>query len=105
MNWTIFRGIHTWLILVCDQSLVAISATFVCKKEILGMLKFYMKTRDAVERLRTDKDGVVSVEYVIVAACIVGMVVAVFGGASTGVLGSALTGGIGKIAAAILAAV
>jgi hypothetical protein len=32
------------------------------------MLKYYVKTRDVLERLRTDKDGVVSFEYVIVAA-------------------------------------
>jgi Flp pilus assembly pilin Flp len=69
------------------------------------MLKLYVKTRDAMQRLRTDKDGVVSVEYVIVAACIVGMVVAVFGGGATGILGAALTGGIGAIAGAITGAV
>ena len=36
------------------------------------MLKNYIET---VKRLSTDKDGVVSFEYVIVAACIVGAVV------------------------------
>jgi pilus assembly protein Flp/PilA len=45
------------------------------------MLKFYVKAQEAVQRLRTDKDGVVSFEYVIVAACIVAVVAAVFGGA------------------------
>ena len=43
------------------------------------MLKYYIKTTEALKRLRTDKDGVVSFEYVIVAACIVAAVVAVFG--------------------------
>ena len=38
------------------------------------MLKYYVKTSEAVKRLRTDKDGVVSFEYVIVAACIVAAV-------------------------------
>ena len=32
------------------------------------MLKFYVKTSEAVRRLLADKDGVVSFEYVIVAA-------------------------------------
>ena len=39
------------------------------------MLKFYVKTGEAVKRLLTDKDGVVSFEYVIVAAVVVGAVV------------------------------
>ena len=43
------------------------------------MLKYYVKTSEAVKRLRTDKDGVVSFEYVIVAACIVAVVAAAFG--------------------------
>ena len=33
------------------------------------MLKYYIKTTEALKRLRTDNDGVVSFEYVIVAAC------------------------------------
>ena len=43
------------------------------------MLKYYVKTREALKRLRTDKDGVVSFEYVIVAACIIAAVAAAFG--------------------------
>ena len=43
------------------------------------MLKYYIKTTEALKRLRTDKDGVVSFEYVIVAACIVAVVAAAFG--------------------------
>ena len=43
------------------------------------MLKYYVKTTEALKRLRTDKDGVVSFEYVIVAACVVAAVVAAFG--------------------------
>ena len=35
------------------------------------MLKYYVKASEAVRRLRTDKDGVVSFEYVIVAAFVV----------------------------------
>ena len=40
------------------------------------MLKNYIET---VKRLSTDKDGVVSFEYVIVAACIIAAVAAAFG--------------------------
>ena len=43
------------------------------------MFKVYIKATDLIDRLRNDKAGVVSFEYVIVAACIVGAVAAVFG--------------------------
>ena len=67
------------------------------------MLKNYVDI-ETLKRLGTDKDGVVSFEYVIVAACIVGAVVAAFGtGAS--VLSTALTGGITKITTAFDAAI
>jgi Flp pilus assembly pilin Flp len=67
------------------------------------MLKSYVKVRQAAERLLTDKDGVVSIEYVIVAACIVGVVVVAFG--TGGPLASALNGGLNAIAGAIITAV
>ena len=63
------------------------------------MLKYYIKASEAVERLRTDKDGVVSFEYVIVAACIVVIVIAVF--ANNGPIRNALDTGIGHITAAM----
>jgi Flp pilus assembly pilin Flp len=65
------------------------------------MLKYYIKTTEALKRLGEDKDGVVSFEYVIVAACIVGAVIAAFGPGSTGAIKTALSGAIGKITAAI----
>ena len=65
----------------------------------------YIKTREALLRLRTDKDGVVSFEYVIVAACIVGAVIAAFGPGATGTIETALAGAIAKITAAIAAIV
>jgi pilus assembly protein Flp/PilA len=43
------------------------------------MLEFYIEASEAVKRLATDQDGVVSFEYVIVAACIVAAVAAAFG--------------------------
>ena len=65
------------------------------------MLKYYIKTTEALKRLRTDKDGMVSFEYVIVALCIVLTVAAVFGTSAGGQIGQALTTGIGKVVAAM----
>ena len=66
------------------------------------MLKYYIKTRDALQRLRTDKDGVVSFEYVIVAACVVAVVVAAF--STGGSLPGALTTGFTAITTAMAVA-
>jgi len=65
------------------------------------MLKNYIKTREALLRLRTDKDGVVSFEYVIVAACVVAAVVAAFGTGTGGAIETALAGAIAGIVAQI----
>jgi pilus assembly protein Flp/PilA len=59
------------------------------------MIKYYIKATEALKRLRTDKDGVVSFEYIVVAACIVAVVIAVFKTDTS--ISSALTTGIGKI--------
>jgi Flp pilus assembly pilin Flp len=69
------------------------------------MLKYYIKTREALLRLRTDKDGVVSFEYVIVAALVIGAVAAVFSGTGAGTISGALTTGLNAITTAITAAV
>jgi pilus assembly protein Flp/PilA len=69
------------------------------------MLKYYIATTEALKSLRDDRKGVVSFEYVIVAACIVGAVAAAFGTGATGGIGAALTTAIGKISAAVTAAV
>ena len=67
------------------------------------MLKTYIGIREAALRLRDNQDGVVSFEYVIVAACIVGAVAAAFGtGATTGIgkaLSDAIAGVVGKVTA------
>jgi len=68
------------------------------------MLRYYVNSRDLLERLRTDKDGVVSFEYVIVAACIVAAVAAAFGTGTASCIGQALTTAIGAITAAVAAA-
>ena len=62
------------------------------------MLKYYVKTTEALKRLRTDKDGVVSLEYVIVAACVVAVVLVLFTGTGTNTLSGALTTGFTAIA-------
>ena len=67
------------------------------------MLKYYIRAREAVERLCTDKDGVVSFEYVIVAACIIAVVSLGFG--TGGPLQTALTGAITTIGTKLTAAV
>jgi pilus assembly protein Flp/PilA len=65
------------------------------------MLKYYVKASDLLGRLGTDKDGVVSFEYVVVAACIVAAVVAAFGAGATGPIETALAGAIAQIVAVI----
>jgi pilus assembly protein Flp/PilA len=64
------------------------------------MLKFYIKAREAVIRLRTDNDGVVSFEYVIVAALVVGAVALAFGNSTNGIAAT-LTTALGKISTAV----
>jgi pilus assembly protein Flp/PilA len=63
------------------------------------MLKIYVKTSDLLSRLRSDKDGVVSFEYVIVAACIVASVGLAFGTGAGGTITTALTNAIAGIVA------
>ena len=67
------------------------------------MLKYYIKTREALLRLRTDNDGVVSFEYIIVACLIIGVVGAAF--AQNGPLNTALVNGIAKIGTQLTAAI
>jgi len=66
------------------------------------MLKYYVKTTEALKRLRTDNDGVVSFEYIIVACLIIGVVGAAF--AKTGPLNQALVDGIAKIGSTLTSA-
>jgi hypothetical protein len=69
------------------------------------MLKYYIKATEALKSLRADQDGVVSFEYIIVAACIIGAVVAAFGTGAGGAIATALTGGITAITGQFTAAV
>jgi len=61
------------------------------------MLKYYVKTTEALKRLGRDEDGMVSFEYIIVAVCIIAAVLAAFGTDTTTGIGAALSGGIQKI--------
>ena len=62
------------------------------------MLKNYI---EAVKRLSTDNDGVVSLEYVVVAACVVAVVITAF--SAGGSLPGALTTGFTAITTAMAA--
>jgi Flp pilus assembly pilin Flp len=64
------------------------------------MLSYYIKATEALKRLRADKYGVVSFEYVIVAVCIIAAVLAAFGTTTGTGIGQALAGGIAKITTA-----
>ncbi|VIO73662.1 hypothetical protein [Bradyrhizobium ivorense] len=69
------------------------------------MLKYYIRATDAMKRLGADKDGVVSFEYVIVAACIVAAVAAAFGTGGTGPIVDALSSAISSIGSLVTSAV
>jgi Flp pilus assembly pilin Flp len=68
------------------------------------MLKYYVETAEALKRLRSNQDGVVSFEYIIVACCIIGAVAAVFSGTGAGSVSDTLKTGITNISAAFTAA-
>lgn len=69
------------------------------------MLQCYVKVTEGLKRLRTDQDGVVSFEYVIVAACIVAAVAAAFGTSTSTGIGQILSDSITKIGTAVSNAV
>lgn len=66
------------------------------------MLKHCIKH---LKRLRADRDGVVSFEYVIVAACIVVAVGAAFGLSGGGTLSSGLSSALKAVSDKLVAAV
>jgi pilus assembly protein Flp/PilA len=72
-------------------------ATICFVERISSMLKYYVKATAALKRLRSDQDGVVSFEYVIVAVCIIAAVIAAYGTDTQTGIGAALTNGIAKI--------
>jgi len=64
------------------------------------MLKYYVKTTEALKRLGRDEDGVVSFEYIIVAVCIIGAVAAVFGATGAPSIQATLAAGLTQISTA-----
>ena len=69
------------------------------------MLELFHSATQALKQLRADQDGVVSFEYIIVAACIIGAVSAAFGTGAGGAIATALSNGITTITTAFTAAV
>ena len=61
------------------------------------MLKYYIKTTEALKRLRPDQDGIISFEYVVVAFCVVATVLVVFGTGSNSTISNALNTSINSI--------
>ena len=61
------------------------------------MLKYYIKTTEALRRLRADQDGIVSFEYVVVAFCIVAKILIVFGTGGNSTISNALNTSINSI--------
>jgi len=61
------------------------------------MLKYYIQTTEALKNLRKDAAGVVSFEYVMVAACIVVAVGLAFGTGAGGAITAALSAAIASI--------
>ena len=62
------------------------------------MLKHYFKATEALKRLCSDEQGVVSLEYVIVGACVCAVVVLLFTGTGQNTLSGALNTGFNMIA-------
>jgi hypothetical protein len=81
------------------------SAIVVNSERTFLMLKYYIKATDLLERLRGNKAGVVSFEYVIVAACVVAAVAAAFGTTSGGGIQTSLKSAITAITGAVTTAV
>jgi pilus assembly protein Flp/PilA len=72
---------------------------------ISSMLEIYFKAADGLKRLRADQEGLVSFEYMIVAACIITAVSAAFNTGGTVSITNALTTGINTIGTSVTTAV
>ena len=68
------------------------------EKEFSPMLKHYFKATEALKRLCSDEQGVVSLEYVIVGACVCAVVLLLFTGTGQNTLSGALNTGFNAIA-------
>ena len=66
-------------------------------KSYIAVRETILRARGSVVRMVQDENGVVSFEYLIVAACIIAAVGVAFGSSATTGIGAALTTGIGTI--------
>nr|WP_245004130.1 hypothetical protein [Bradyrhizobium liaoningense] len=67
-------------------------------------MRHFVEVSEALKRLRENERGVVSFEYVIVAACIVAAVGLAFGAGGSGPISAALSSAISSISAKVIAA-
>jgi len=65
------------------------------------LLNYFIRTTEALKRLRADHYGLASFEYIIVATCIVIVVIAVYSGAGGNSISGALSSGFAKVTAAM----
>jgi pilus assembly protein Flp/PilA len=65
------------------------------------MLKLYVKTAETLRSLRADQKGVVSFEYIIVAASIIATVAFVFTAGGNNTISTALGTGVSAISTAL----
>jgi Flp pilus assembly pilin Flp len=64
-------------------------------------MNYFVKTTEALKRLRADHDGVVSFEYVIVATRITTVVVAVYSSTGANTISGVLISGFANVEAAM----
>jgi pilus assembly protein Flp/PilA len=69
------------------------------------MLRHFAEIADALRRLRKDRDGVISFEYVIVAIVVISTAGLVFNANTGGLIQGALATALNSIATAVTAAV
>ena len=74
-------------------------------KSYIAAREAILRNRGSVVRMVQDENGVVSFEYLIVAACIIAAVGVAFGTSGTTGIGAALTTGIGTITASFTATI
>jgi len=65
------------------------------------LLNYFIRTTEALKRLRADHYGLASFEYIIVATCIVIVVIAVYSGAGGNSISGALSSVFAKVTAAM----
>ena len=83
---------------------VTLSGSFkrgIMTKSYIAARETILRARGSVVRMVHDENGVVSFEYLIVAACIIAAVGLAFGGTGAGTIKGALSSGISTIATSL----